>query len=121
MLAEPSSWANAGDLAIAALDYQLEMYSRSRSTMKAAATSGTASLLETAAAKFLQVETIIQDPVSAIEAMSAMPESVIRRAFGENWELVPYTIVCIMRAKGLTVDLESAMVRSFLTQDIDEW
>lgn len=114
------SWSGAGELGCNALDLQLRLYEESRADAARRSTGlPNFSLFEAAAVKI--AESIRgDDPESDIRAIHSLPPAILARAFGEEWEKLPYSTFSAARDRLLSNDLAS-LSGSLSSIDVDEW
>ncbi|KAF8328782.1 uncharacterized protein EI90DRAFT_3125526 [Cantharellus anzutake] len=121
----PYTWSTAGELGIAAVKRQLEVYEESLKDVEdQKKLSADASLFDAVATKI--ATSLNVDPSDDIKAIMSLPQSVLRRAVG-RWDKLPYHAFCIARRSaegavdgGLTERLD-AEAGGALSSDVDEW
>lgn len=74
-----------------------------------------------AAAKTI-VDSIGADPDADVSAIETLPLSILSRAFGENWDRLPYSAFCAARSKAKVKDgASNASLDGLFSVDPDEW
>lgn len=114
-------WSEMGDLACAALDLQLNLHSERLKDADEALKSGTNTLFDAAASKIAGSIGEESDVDADIRAITSLPLAIVSRAFGEAWELVPYTTLCAIKARQHLEATAGKLNEDILATDIDEW
>ena len=95
LASDPGGWVHKnGQLAIEAVKKQLEVYNKSRKTVKVAPSGSTIpSLFDTVAQKVNAL--LLEDPDN-VESIKELVDPILARAM-YRWESIPYTLVCGVR------------------------
>ena len=122
LASDPYDWVERnGQLAIAAVKLQLEVYNESRRTVKAIPSGGVPSLFDTVTQK---VNTLLLEDPDNIEAIKELVDPILSKAM-YRWESIPYSLVAGVRArmagKGPTARKEKHEQVDLPENDVDHW
>ena len=96
LASDPDGWVHKnGQLAIEAVKKQLEVFNKSRQTIKVPLSGTVPSLFDTVAQK---VNTLLLEDPENIESIKELVDPILSRAM-YRWDSIPYTLVCSVRCE----------------------